>query len=114
MLELGFRNEFLERFSKSIPSNFYQGNVSSEVKIYHIGNITRVKDNLYTIRVIMSRTERDAVAETQEVKFDQIFHLQATQPHRLILGDEEPSAFRKQLNLLLKNGLIIYKISAFS
>ena len=113
LLEIGFRNEFLERFSESVPPRFYQGDASSEIKIYHIGNIKRVEDNLYEIRVIFSRTERDAISETAEIKFDQVFHLQATQPHRLILGDEEPSEFRKQLNALLKNGLIIYKISNF-
>ena len=105
LLEVGFRKQFLEGISTEIPSSFYHGKISSELKIYHIGNAERIDDNLYQVKVIMTRTEKSNTAELQEI------YLQATKPYRLVLGNEEPSTFRKQLNQLLKNGLIIYKVS---
>ena len=111
LLEIGFRKKFLEQISKSIPSSFYHGKFSSNLKIYHIGNTERIKDNLYRVEVIMTRTDSIEKVETDETLIHQYVYLQATKPYRLLLGNEEPSQFRKQLNLLLKNGLIIYKIS---
>lgn len=111
LLEIGFRGQFLEGFSKQIPSSFYHGKISSEVKIYFIGNIERIDDNLYKARVIFTRTEKDDTTELQEVEIDQTIYLQATEPYRLVLGNQEPSAFRKQLKQLLKNGLIVYEIA---
>lgn len=111
LLEVGFRKQFLAKISQQIPSSFYQGKISSDLKIYHIGNTERIDDYLYRVRVIMTRTEKSDTAEIQETQLNQIVYLQATKPYRLVLGDREPSAFRKQLNQLLKNGLIIYKIS---
>jgi hypothetical protein len=111
LLEVGFRKQFLEQLSKSIPSTFYQGNLSSTLKIYFIGNTERIDENLYRVQVVMTRTEVGENAEKQEKEFNQIIYLQATEPYRLVLGNAEPSLFRKQLNQLLKNGLIIYKIS---
>ena len=111
LLEVGFRKQFLEEISQQIPSSFYHGKISSDLKIYHIGNTERIDDNLYRVRVIMTRTDKSDTAEIQETQINQIVYLQATKPYRLVLGDKEPSAFRKQLNQLLKNGLIIYKVS---
>ena len=111
LLEVGFRKQFLEGISTEIPSSFYHGKISSELKIYHIGNAERIDDNLYQVKVIMTRTEKSNTAELQETQINQTIYLQATKPYRLVLGNEEPSTFRKQLNQLLKNGLIIYKVS---
>lgn len=111
LLEVGFRKQFLEEISKSIPSAFYQGNFSSTVKIYFIGNTERIDKNLYRVRVIMTRTDVEENAERDEKQINRIIYLQATEPYRLVLGNQEPSMFKKQLNQLLKNGLIIYKIS---
>lgn len=111
LLEVGFRKQFLEGISSDISSSFYHGKISSELKIYHIGNAERIDDNLYKVKVIMTRTEKSDTVELQEIQINQIIYLQATKPYRLVLGDQEPSNFRKQLNQLLKNGLIIYKVS---
>ncbi|MGL5938847.1 MAG: hypothetical protein ACRC2S_00440 [Waterburya sp.] len=111
LLEVGFRKKFLEELSQSIPSTFYHGKFSSHVKIYFIGNTERIDNNLYRVEVVMTRTDIDANAELEEIEIHQIIYLQATEPYRLVLGNQEPSMFRKQLNKLLKNGLIIYKIS---
>lgn len=110
LLEVGFRKQYLAEISQQIPSSFYHGKISSDLKIYHIGNIERIDDNLYQVKVIMTRTDKSDTVELQETQLNQTIYLQATKPYRLVLEDEEPSAFRKQLNQLLKNGLIIYKI----
>ncbi len=111
LLEVGFRKEFLHELSKSVPSSFYTGRVSSVLKIYFIGNTERIDDNLYRVKVIMTRTEIVDGIEQNETQINQNIYLQATRPYQLILGEEEPLAWKKQLNNLLKNGLIIYKIS---
>jgi hypothetical protein len=59
----------------------------------------------------MTRTELIDGVEEKETQINQIIYLEATRPYQLVLGNEEPRAFKKQLNNLLKNGLIIYKIS---
>ena len=110
LLEVGFRRQYLENISETIDPVFYQGRLSSDLKIYHIGKPERFKDNLYRVKVIMTRTEKINDIEIQEVQLQQIVYLQATQPYNLVLGENEPSDFRKQIAQLLKNGLIIYKI----
>lgn len=110
LIEVGFRNKFLENISEVIPSSFYQGRISSDLKIYYIGDIERTEDFLYKVRVIFTRTEKSDTGEIQEVKMDQTIFLQAIKPYRLVLENEEPTSFRKQLNNILKNGLVIYKI----
>lgn len=110
LLEVGFRRQYLENMSEVIDPVFYQGRLSSDLKIYHIGKPERFKDNLYRLKVIMTRTEKINEIETQEVQLQQIIYLQATQPYNLVLGEDEPSNFRKQIKKLLQNGLIIYKI----
>lgn len=111
LLEVGFRKQYLERLSKSIPSAFYSGKIESNLKIYFIGNTERIDDNLYKVDVIFTRTDLEENVELQETQVSQTIYLQATKPYRLILKDKDPSIYRKQLNLLLKNGLIIYKVS---
>lgn len=110
LLEIGFRNKYLEKLSASIPSSFYSGRIKSNLKVYFIGNIQRLDENLYTVDVIMTRTDLEENVEIAETQISQTIFLQATEPYRLVMGNEEPSAFRKQLNELLKSGLIIYKI----
>lgn len=111
LLEIGFRKQFLEKISKSIPSSFYHGKVESNLNIYFIGNTERLDDNLYKVDAIFTRTDLKEGIEIQETKVSQTIYLQATRPYSLMLKDKDPSIFRKQLNQLLKNGLIIYKVS---
>lgn len=111
LLEVGFRKQFLAKIAEQIDPLFYQGRLSSELKIYHIGKPERFQDNLYRAKVIVTRTEKTNEVETREVQLTQIIYLQATRPYNLVLGEQEPSNFRKQLDHLLRNGLIIYKIT---
>ena len=111
LLEVGFRKQYLERLSKSIPSTFYSGKIESNLKIYFVGNTERIDNNLYKVDVIFTRTDLEGTVELQETEVSQTIYLQATKPYRLVLENEDPSVFRKQLNYLLKNGLIIYKVS---
>ncbi|BAZ47130.1 hypothetical protein NIES4102_41760 (plasmid) [Chondrocystis sp. NIES-4102] len=111
LLEIGFRKQYLEELSKSIPSTFYSGKVESNFKLYFIGNTERIDDYLYKTDVIFTRTDVEENVEIAETQINQTIYLQATKPYRLMLGKEDPSIYRKQLNQLLKNGLIIYKVS---
>ena len=111
LLAIGFRNKYLEKLSESVPTSFYSGKIKSTLKIYFIGNIQRIDKNLYTVDVIMTRTDLEENVEIAETQISQTISLQATKPYQLVMGNEEPSAFRKQLKELLKSGLIIYKIS---
>ena len=111
LLEIGFRKQYLEELSKSVPSEFYSGKIESNFKLYFIGNTERIDDYLYKIDVIFTRTDIQKNIELEETQVNQTIYLQATKPYRLLLEDEDPSIFRKQLNQLLKNGLIIYKVS---
>jgi hypothetical protein len=58
----------------------------------------------------MTRTEVGKNAEIKEIKISQVIYLEATEPYRLVLKNREKSDFKIQLNQLLKNGLIIYKV----
>ena len=111
LLEIGFRKEYLQQLSKSVPSEFYGGKIESNLKLYFIGNTERIDDYLYKVDVIFTRTDIQENIELKETQVNQTIYLQATEPYRLLLKDEDPSIFRKQLNQLLKNGLIIYKVS---
>ena len=111
LLEIGFRKQYLEELSKSVPTGFYSGKTESNLKLYFIGNTERIDDYLYKVDVIFTRTDLENNVELEETQVNQTIYLQATKPYSLILKDEDPSIFRKQLNQLLKNGLIIYKVS---
>lgn len=111
LLEIGFRKQYLEKFSQSIPSGFYSGKTESNLKLYFIGNTERIDDYLYKVDVIFTRTDLENNVELEETQVNQTIYLQATKPYSLVLKDKDPSIFRKQLNQLLKNGLIIYKVS---
>ena len=111
LLEIGFRKQYLEELSKSVPSGFYSGKIESNLKLYFIGNTERIDDYLYKVDVIFTRTDLEKNVELEETQVNQTIYLQATKPYRLVLKDKDPSIFRKQLNQLLKNGLIIYKVS---
>lgn len=111
LLEVGFREKFLETLSESIPSGFFNGKTESNLNLYFIGNTERIDDYLYKVDVIFTRTDLENNIEISETQVNQTIYLQATKPYRLVLKDKDPSVFRKQLEQILKNGLIIYKIS---
>ena len=60
--------------------------------------------------MIATRTDLSNNGEKAQTKFNKIFVLETIEPYHLVLGKDEPSAFRKQLEQLLKNGLIIKEI----
>ena len=109
-IEAGFRTEFLKEMSALIPKSVYLGNATSNLTIYHLGTPTRIDDTTYQIKVIATRTELSESGESAHTKFNKVFTLKTIEPYRLLLGENEPSAFRKQLNELLKNGLMIANI----
>ena len=114
LLEIGFREKFLKKISEIIPSNYYQGGMTSNLKIYHLGNSQRIDDGLYKIDVVMTRTDVALGSEISETKINRTIYLKSILPYRLLLQKNEPSAFRKELQSLLKNGLIIYKIEPYN
>ena len=112
LLDEGFRPEFLNRMSELIPNAVYSGNLTSNLKIYHLGKPIRLeKKDEYQILVVASRTDISSSGEQAQTKFNKLLTLKTIEPYRLILGEEEPSAFRKQLNQLLQSGLVIKSIN---
>ena len=110
LLEVGFREKFLKQLSTLIPPSFYFGKLTSNVKIYYVSTPQRIDRQHYQIDVVMTRTDVGEYSERQETKINRRIYLRTIHPYRLVLGKDEPSTFRKQLQSLLKNGLLIYKI----
>ena len=113
LMEDGFRQEFLQKMSELVPRSVYQGNLTSNLRIYHLGKPKRNK-NQYEIQVVSTRIDLSSTGEKGETKFNKIFVLETIEPYHLVLGEDEPSAFRKQLQQLLKNGLMIKEIRNFT
>jgi len=111
LIEDSFRYEFLKAISKIIPKEVYDGRLTSNLIIYHIGDPIRNKDK-YEVEVIATRFDISETGggEKKQAKFNKILELRAIEPYKNVLGDEEPSAFRRHLNELLKNGLIVSSI----
>lgn len=111
LIETGFRQEFLKGMSQLIPENLYRGDLTSNLVIYDLDDPVRNDDtNTYEVKVIATRKELSNNNEKAEIKFNKIFVLKPIEPYHLVLEESEPSAFRKQLNQLMKNGLLITEI----
>ncbi|MDJ0570871.1 MAG: hypothetical protein QNJ53_17750 [Pleurocapsa sp. MO_192.B19] len=109
LIEDGFRQEFLKGMSQLVPKSVYQGDLTSNLNIYDISDPVRNKDK-YEVQVVATRIDISTSGEEAQTKFNKIFVFETIEPYRLVLGESEPSAFRKQLNQLMKNGLIITEI----
>ena len=112
LIESGFRQEFLSGISELIPTSFYSGNFTSQLTIYHIGKPIR-NDDRYKVKVIATRKDLSSSGEVMEAKFNKIITMKPIEPYRLVLLEDEPSAFKKNLHHLLKNGLMITSIQNF-
>ncbi|WP_036486850.1 hypothetical protein [Myxosarcina sp. GI1] len=112
LLEIGFRQEFLKTMSEVIPRSVFSGATTSNLTIYDISQPI-IRKNSYQVKVIATRTELTSSGEKLQTKFNKTIVLEPIEPYRLILEDREPSAFRKQLEQLLKNGLIITNIENY-
>ena len=110
LLDDGFREEFLVQMSELIPRSFYSGKLKSDVRIHNLGKPVRIAQDKYKIAVIASRIDRTDKGDLGGVEFNKTLILKTIEPYQLILGSQEPSPFRKQLNELLKNGLLIESI----
>jgi hypothetical protein len=109
LIENGFRQEFLKGMSELIPKSVYTGSLTSNLIIYRIGDPIRNK-NQYEVEVVATRIDISESGEEGETEFNKVFTFKTIEPYHLALSDDEPSAFRKQLNKLLENGLIIQEI----
>jgi hypothetical protein len=107
----GFRQSFLADFSKIVPENFYQGDLNSNLIIHDISDAQRINQELYVVKVIASRIDSESGYEKEQTYINRTFYLRPIMPYRLILEEQEPSAFKKQLKELLENGLMITKIT---
>ena len=110
-VENSFRREFLTKMSEIIPSAVYSGKLTSNLLIYEIGEPIRIAPDKYKVSVVATRTDISATGEREQTDFNRKIILRTVEPYRLVLGTDEPSAFRKQLNQLLESGLIIESIS---
>ena len=110
-VENSFRREFLTKMSEIIPSAVYSGKLTSNLLIYEISEPVRIASDKYKVSVVATRTDISTTGERGQIDFNRIITLRTIEPYRLVLGTDEPSAFRKQLNKLLESGLIIESIS---
>lgn len=108
----GFREEFLKKFAEFVPKEFYSGEFISVLRIYHISEPIRKKDNTYHVKVMATRIDKASSGEKAGVKFNKTIVLKPIEPYRQTAG--EPSAFRNFLeNKLLKSGLLIISIENY-
>lgn len=113
LLEDGFRREFLLKLAELVPAEVYRGQFTSNLRIYHISEPRQLSPGIYEVDLVATRIDLGTKGEKQEIKFNRTFTLQAIEPYSLVLGKDEPSAFRQQLYQLLMNGLLITKIVEF-
>ena len=110
LLSPEFRWEHLKKIATEIPQEVYKGSVRSVFEIHYLGKPIR-KENTYEIIVMGIRTD---IAERGQLKresrYSKTIVLKPVEPYRTVLKDSEPSAFRKQLAELLKNGLMVTSI----
>jgi hypothetical protein len=115
LLAPGFRQAFLKDLAKIIPEGVFSGRVNSHVIVQFISEPREINTNpgKYQIDVIATRVDTYEGRE-QQVYIRKTFTLQAIEPYKLALKKQEPSAFRQQIALLLRNGLMITNITDYS
>lgn len=107
----GFRQEYLTKMAEVIPRAVYSGGLTSNLQIYELGEPVRIAKDRYQLSVVATRTDISATGEKGQTEFNRVITFRTIEPYRLVLGNSEPSTFRKQLNQLLKSGLIIESIN---
>lgn len=112
LIEEGFRREFLKQMAQLIPEEVYSGGLTSQFFIYHLGVPIR-KGDRYEVSVIATRVDLSSSGEKLQAKFNKKIVLKPVEPYRNILGNKEPSAFRKHLAQLMSGGLIIESIQNY-
>lgn len=113
LLEDGFRTEFLKLLSQIVTRDVYSGNRISIVRFYTISTPRQISQTRWELDTVVTRIEKSNTGEKREVLLNRTYTLQAIVPSELVLGESEPLAFRRQVNQLLKNGVMITKIVQF-
>lgn len=115
LLEKGFRTEFLKEWSQVVPSDVYAGNRISIARIYLISTPRKISPTRWEVDTVVSRIERGTgnIGDKKETSFNRTYTLQATVPDKLTLGKDESVIFRRHINSLLKNGVMITRIVPF-
>ncbi len=103
----GFREEFLEKLGELTPGAVFDGSVKSVVRIYDVSKPRRIAPGKWEVDLVATRYLQ---GQTDGIEFNRTFTLQAVRPASLALGEEEPSAYRRQIYSLLSAGLIITEI----
>lgn len=117
LMEEGFRQEFLKKIATVIPNSVYQNQINhttSNLIIYHLGVPKRINKTTYSVNTIFTRVDLENGREKTQTKSSKTFIFQTIEPHQLALKESETNAFRKRLNELLQNGLIISDIKNYS
>lgn len=116
LLEDGFRTEFLKAWSEVVPNDVYSGGRISIVKIYSISTPRQISTTRWEVDTVVSRIEKGTgnMGDKREVAFNRTYTLQAIVPSKLTLGEDETFVFRRHVNELLKNGVMIIKITPFT
>lgn len=116
LLEDGFRTEFLKELSKLVPKDVYSGGRTAVVRIYSISTPRQISRSRWEVDTVVSRIEKGqgSIGDKREVRFNRTYTLQAIVPDELVLAEDEPDLFRRQVNELLKNGTMITNIVPFN
>lgn len=116
LLETGFRTEFLKEWSQVVPSDVYSGGRISIVRVYSISTPRQISDTRWEVDTVASRIEKGtgSIGEKREVSFNRTYTLQSIVPDKLTLGEDEAVVFRRHVNSLLKNGVMITDIVPFN
>lgn len=116
LIEDGFRTEFLKQWSQIVPNDVYSGGRISLVRIYSISTPRQISETRWEVDTVVSRIEKGTgnVGDRREVAFNRTYTLQAIVPSKLALGEDESVVFRRHVHELLKNGVMITKITPFA
>lgn len=116
LLEDGFRTEFLREWSQVVPSDVYSGGRISIVRIYSISTPRQIGKTRWEVDTVVSRVEKGTgnLGDRKEVPFNRTYTLQAIVPAQLTLGKDETIVFRRHVNEILKNGVMITDIAPFN
>lgn len=111
LMEPGFRQQFLELMADEvIPPDVLSGRRKSILRFYSVSDPRQVAQNRWEVDIVASRIERSATQELQETKLNRTITLQAIPPIDLALKEEEPEVWRKTINELARNGLMITEV----
>lgn len=105
----GFRIEFLKKYAAEfVPLEYWRGNFTSTLKIYHISEPIRKDERTYHVNVMATRIDRSSNSEIGKAKFNKTIVLTAINPYQPNEAGKHPNFLRTYLKeQLLNSGLLV-------